>query len=113
MEKEVKEAAPKYNFTSREEYLALDQQSEDRIEYYDGLIQAMSWASYKHNVIARNLVGLLHSFLKGKECSVLLSDMRVTNASRDYYLYPDASVFCGKPVFGITCSFNRLFNSDC
>lgn len=99
MEKEVKEAAPKYNFISREEYLVLDQQSEERIEFYEGLILAMSGASYKHNVIERNLVGLLHTFLKGKECSVLPSDMRVTNASRDYYLYPDACIFCGEPVF--------------
>lgn len=97
MESMVKEAAPRYNFISREEYLEMDVSSEERIEYYDGLVLAMSGASMEHNIIDRNLITSLHSFLKGKECQVLPSHMRVSNPSRENYLYPDASIVCGKP----------------
>jgi hypothetical protein len=34
MKNEVKEAAPKYNFISPEEYLALERASEEKHEYY-------------------------------------------------------------------------------
>ena len=94
----VKEAAHRYNFISREEYLEMDANSEERIEYYDGLILAMSGASMTHNVIDRNLIMSVGNFLKGKECQVLPSHMRVSNPSRENYLYPDASIVCGKPV---------------
>ena len=96
MENMVKEAAPRYNFISREEYLEMDANSEERIEYYDGLVLAMSGASMEHNVIDRNLVGILFNYLKGKECQVLPSHMRISNPGRENYLYPDASIVCGK-----------------
>jgi Uma2 family endonuclease len=97
MENEVKEPAPKYNFVSPDEYLKLEREAEERNEYYDGLILAMSGASFEHNIIDRNLIAVLHTFLKGKECLVLPSHMRVSNPSRENYLYPDASIVCGKP----------------
>ncbi len=97
MENEVKEAAPKYNFISPDEYLQMERESEVRSEYYDGLVLAMSGGSLEHNTIDRNLVGILYGFLKGKECQVFPSHMRVSNPTRENYLYPDASIVCGKP----------------
>jgi Uma2 family endonuclease len=97
MENEVKEPAPKYNFISPDEYLEKERASEERHEYYDGLILAMSGASLEHNRIDRNLVRELGNYLKGKECEILPSHMRVSNPSRENYLYPDASIVCGKP----------------
>ena len=97
MENEVKEPAPKYNFISPDEYLKMEREMEERNEYYDGLVLAMSGASLEHNVIDRNLVRRVGNFLDGKECQVLPSHMRVSNPSRENYLYPDASIVCGKP----------------
>lgn len=97
MENIVKEAAPRYNFISPDEYLKMERETEERNEYYDGLVLAMSGASLEHNTIDRNLITTLHNFLKGKECQVLPSHMRVSNPSRENYLYPDASIVCGKP----------------
>ncbi len=97
MENEVKEPAPKYNFISPDEYLAMERATEERNEYYDGLVLAMSGGSMEHNLIDRNLVGILYGFLKDKECQVLPSHMRVSSPDRENYMYPDASIVCGKP----------------
>jgi Uma2 family endonuclease len=97
MENMVKEPAPKYNYISPDEYLATERATEERNEYYDGYVMAMSGASLEHNTIDRNLITTLHVFLKGKECQFLPSHMRVSNPSRENYLYPDASIVCGKP----------------
>lgn len=97
MENMVKEPAPRYNFITPDEYLAMERATEERNEYYDGLVLAMSGASLEHNIIDRNLITSLHSWLKGKECQVLPSHMRVSTPGRENYLYPDASIVCGKP----------------
>ncbi len=96
MENKVKEAAVRYNFISPDEYLEMDSAAEERNEYYDGLVLAMSGASTEHNVLNRNLIGILYSHLKGKECEVLPSHMRVSTPGRENYMYPDVSIVCGK-----------------
>lgn len=97
MENEVKEPAPKYNYISPEEYLAFERAAEYKNEYYDGHIIAMSGASLKHNKIAMNLYSKVGSFLAGKNCSILPSEMRVTPPSHNSYMYPDAVIVCGNP----------------
>ena len=97
MENEVKEPAPKYNYISPDEYLQMERASEQKHEYYDGYVVAMTGARLKHNQIAANLVANIGSYLKGKECQVLPSDMRVATPNRDAYIYPDASIVCGEP----------------
>lgn len=97
MENEVKEPAPKYNYISPEQYLDLERSDENRNEYFDGHICAMSGGSLEHNAIEVNLIGILHSFLKGKDCHVLPSHMRVSTPSHDSYMYPDTLIYCGKP----------------
>lgn len=97
MENKVKEAAVRYNFISPDEYLEMERASEERNEYYDGLVLPMAGASMEHNRIDRNLIGLLYDFLKGKDCEVLPSHMRISTPARENYMYPDASIVCGKP----------------
>jgi len=96
MENEVKEPAPKYHFISPDEYLAMERASEEKHEYYDGYVQAMSGARLKHVQIAGNLYTELGSYLKGKECQILPNDMRVSIPGRTAYLYPDASILFGE-----------------
>ena len=97
MENEVKEPAPKYNYISPEEYLERERASEEKHEYYDGFVIAMSGARLKHNQVTGNLVAEIGSYLKGKECQTLPSDMRVSTPNRDAYMYPDATIVCGEP----------------
>ena len=42
MENEVKEPAPKFNYVSPDEYLAMERASEEKHEYHDGYVVAMS-----------------------------------------------------------------------
>ena len=97
MENEVKEPAPKYNYILPEDYLAEERTSENKHEYYDGHIVAMSGAGLRHNMVAMNLYAALGSYLKGRKCAILPSEMRVTTPSHDYYMYPDAVIVCGEP----------------
>jgi len=98
MENEVIEPAPKYNYISPDEYLAMERASDEKHEYYDGYVIAMSGARLKHNQIAMNLYGETSTFLKNKECQMLPADMRVVTPGRDSYLYPDATIVCGEPI---------------
>jgi Uma2 family endonuclease len=97
MENEVKEPAPKLNYVSPDEYLAMERASEEKHEYYDGHVIAMSGARLKHNQVAANLLTDIGSFLKGKNCQVLPSDMRVATPARDAYMYPDVTIVCDEP----------------
>ena len=97
MENEVKEPAFKYNYMTPAEYLAAERASEEKHEYYDGQMLAMSGASLRHNRIQFNLLINIGNYLKGKNCGILPGDMRVSTPSHDAYMYPDALIVCGEP----------------
>lgn len=81
---------------SVEEYLALERQSETKHQYYRGEIFAMTGASLPHNRIVSNLVATIHLSLRGTNCEVLPSDMRLKSPA-GLYTYPDAVIVCGGP----------------
>ena len=97
MENEVKEPVPKYNYISPQEYLTIERAAEYKNEYYHGQVLPMPGASLNHNRIDGNLIAGIGSFLKGKNCRVLPSNMRVSTPSHDSYMYPDATIVCGQP----------------
>src|SRR3982751_5639672 len=96
MENEVKEPALKFNYVTPDEYLLAERASEEKHEYYDGQVLAMSGASLKHIRINRNLTLCIGNHLRGKDCELLPGDMRTGTPARDGYMYPDAIIFCGK-----------------
>lgn len=79
-----------------EEYLELDHQSEEKIEFWDGHIFTLAGASANHNRIQRNMVFALQLKLRGKGCEIFPSDMRVKVPTYPPYRYPDLSALCGK-----------------
>jgi len=81
-----------------EEYLEQERASEFRSEYVAGEIFAMSGASPAHNTIALNVAAELRAQLRGRRCSVFISDMRVKTFKRAYR-YPDVVALCGEPRF--------------
>ncbi len=81
-----------------EEYLELDRTSEERYEYFDGEVFAMSGGSLSHNRIVRNLTRRLDTQLEESGCEMLPSDMRIKVPMALPYRYPDISIFCGEPV---------------
>ncbi len=82
------------------EYNQLEEETNQRYEYHDGEVFAMAGAATDvgdpvHGAIAGNLIGLLHSALRPKDCTVLTSDVKFYIPSINRSLYPDVSVVCG------------------
>ncbi len=84
---------------SPEEYRALERNAEQKSEYIDGEMIAMTGASRRHNLIVANLIGELRQQLKGKACELYASDMRVKVIASGLYTYPDVVAVCGEPQF--------------
>jgi Uma2 family endonuclease len=79
-------------FASAAEYLALERASEEKHEFFDGEIVAMTGASENHNLIVSNLVRELGVQLKNRGGKVYPSDMRVSIPAENRYVYPDVTV---------------------
>ena len=82
-----------------EQYLAVERAAEFRSEYYNGVMYAMSGASYAHVLIATNWSGELRDALKKRPCTVAAVDLRVRVSKGGLYTYPDIIVVCGEPEF--------------
>lgn len=82
-----------------EEYLELDHNSEEKIEFWDGHIFTLAGASLNHNQILVNSIFLLQLKLRGKGCRVFPSDMRIKFPTYPPYRYPDLSALCGEAKF--------------
>ena len=89
-------AAERLSYLSVEEYLAAEEASEVKHEYVGGIAYAMAGGKNSHNLIASNLLGLLHAALRGTSCRAYNSDtkIRIPSASKFDYYYPDAAVVC-------------------
>lgn len=92
-------AAEPQSLISRETYLALERESEERHEYIAGEIFAMAGGTIRHDRIFGNLFTLLSARLLGSGCQVFSSNMRVAIPDLDIYMYPDISVVCGDEAF--------------
>lgn len=84
-------------YVTPQEYLALDRQSQEKSEYYNGDVYAMTGASREHNLIALNIAASLHTQLREGPCEVYQSDMRVRVQRPWSYFFPDVAVVCGEP----------------
>lgn len=78
-----------------EEYLRMEETAETKHEFVNGEVVAMAGASRAHNEIVANIMREVGLCLKGKECGVYPSDLRVTTPAGRNYFYPDATVVCG------------------
>ena len=86
-------------YYSPEEYLALEEATDYKSEYYQGEIFAMSGGSANHNRIAKNLVIALEVALESKPCETFITDMRLLVKKNGLYTYPDVMVICGQLEF--------------
>jgi Uma2 family endonuclease len=77
---------PKHPLTP-EEYLVRERLAPTKSEYYRGEVFAMAGASERHNLIVTNLVLSLGTSLRGRNCRVYSSDMRVLVCDRCKGLY--------------------------
>jgi Uma2 family endonuclease len=91
-------AAPHVGTVTPEEYLRAERLADRKHELVNGVVYAMSGASFAHVEIVSNLHHHLRNLLS-RPCRVLMSDMRVAVEQTSLYTYPDLSVVCEKPVF--------------
>jgi Uma2 family endonuclease len=81
---------------SVEEYLALDETSERRLEYHDGEVFPIDNALLPHGLLGVNIGRRLAERLDQTGCRVA-GTARV-RVSPTQYVYPDILVYCGKPA---------------
>jgi len=100
MENELREPAVAYgkNKFTIEEYLQMEEVSEEKHEYYQEEIFAMSGPKVAHNIIAGNIYGELKQKLKGKSCRPFNSDQRIYIPQNTLFTYPDISIVCGEII---------------
>src|SRR5262245_32092987 len=75
-------AQPKKRYTL-EEYLELDKNSDERLEYWDGEIFSMSGVSDEHDQIEGNLYLLLRSRLDDRNCRAFLANISRSTEAYD------------------------------
>ena len=80
---------------TREEYLAFEETAEERHEWYKNEAFAMSGGTRNNSLLASNVLFALRSALRGSDCLVFQSDLRVQVQAEGLYTYPDITVVCG------------------
>ncbi|AFZ46203.1 protein of unknown function DUF820 [Cyanobacterium stanieri PCC 7202] len=79
---------------SSEQYLKDEEKSLVKREYINGEVYEMAGASSNHITIAGNIFFLLKSHLRGGNCRVYISDMKVRIDHLNVFYYPDVIVTC-------------------
>ncbi len=90
---------PSVKFATVEEYLAFEDASLEKHEFYQGEIFAMAGASFAHNQIVSNSLIEIGSHLRNKSCQVLASDLKIQIEANSLFTYPDLSILCEPPQF--------------
>jgi len=76
------------------EYLEQERDAEQRHEYLDGELVAMTGGSRRHNLMATRVARLLGNHLESGPCRVYQSDMKVRVERANRFYYPDVMVCC-------------------
>lgn len=87
------------NSYTEAEYLAFEQESDEKHEFIDGEIFAMSGASPNHNLIVASTIAAMYSQIRGSGCKIYPSDMKVRTPNTATYTYPDITIVCGDAQF--------------
>lgn len=100
---------PKRNY-SVEEWLLIEEATGERFEYHEGRlmpVNRMQGGTGTHALIGGNLVGSLFILARAQRdvlpessrCGVYSSDLRIMITTEKRYVYPDATVVCGEPIY--------------
>ncbi|MCB9234545.1 MAG: Uma2 family endonuclease [Bacteroidia bacterium] len=81
------------------EYLALEESSEEKLEYSQGMVWAMSGATPDHALICANLIKAIGNLTDPLGCRIFGGDLRIRIEESDSFLRADASIVCGEPEY--------------
>jgi Uma2 family endonuclease len=76
------------------EYMALEERSDVRHEFFAGEVFAMAGGTAVHNTLVLNCAFALRVGLRGKTCRVFTENVQLAVESGRYYNYPDVQVTC-------------------
>ncbi|MEO7033052.1 MAG: Uma2 family endonuclease [Polyangiaceae bacterium] len=91
----MSQPAPYHSYTYHE-YLALEESSNVKHEFFNGEIYAMAGGTPEHAAIAMAIGAALLTHLRGSACRVYGSDLRIRVLATGLTTYPDVSVVCGE-----------------
>lgn len=87
-------SAPKPPMTP-EEYLEFEAHSEEKHEYFQGEVFAMSGVSVNHSYLQGNLAGILYAQRRKTNIHLFPSTLKIHVETTGLYTYPDLSVVHG------------------
>jgi Uma2 family endonuclease len=76
-------------------YARAETESEERHEWRDGIVVAMTGGSPRHGALAARVAEALGIALRGKPSQIFSSDVKVRIRASKLGTYPDLSVVCG------------------
>ncbi len=100
---------PKHLY-SLEEYFALELESEEKYEYFNGEVFCMSGVSPNYAQIESNLNLALRLALRERNCRVFPANLRIKVPAAPPYRYPDLTVLCETPVYEEIGGIETLIN---
>jgi Uma2 family endonuclease len=77
-----------------QEYFAWEAQQQQRYEYFDGEVYAMTGGSLAHGRLGLNISSVLNAHTRGRGCITFNSDCKVGMSEQGPFVYPDVSVSC-------------------
>jgi Uma2 family endonuclease len=92
------EQASEAREVSYAEYLAMEERSETKHEWVDGVVYAMSGGTLAHNQLSAQMIGELLRLIGDRPCRVFTSDQRTRPRKVRLAAYPDVTVVCGEPL---------------
>ncbi len=102
-------AQPKTGYTL-EEYLELERTAEERYEFWEGEVYAMSGGTKEHDCITGNMFLALSSLLRNKKCRPFTGNLQIKVPAALPYRYADGSVACDKIEYERFSGVDLLLN---
>ncbi len=98
------EALEKFS-VSIADYIEMDRESVEKLEFANGEVFAMAGGSPFHSLLGGNVTGSIRQAIKNakKSCLTFNSDIKIAVTS-SRFTYPDAAVVCGKLELSETVS---------
>ncbi|AFY60098.1 Uma2 family endonuclease [Synechococcus sp. PCC 6312] len=81
-------------YFSPDEYFIWEEGQLERHELIDGRVYAMTGGTQNHSAIKLNIGSLIRAQMRGSQCRVFDSDLKVNILYTSNYTYPDLSVTC-------------------
>jgi Uma2 family endonuclease len=96
--KNMETLLPQKTIYSYEQYLAKEQETQEKHDFFFGEIFNMAGTTDTHNLIVLRLSSLILNFLdtQNSKCKVFSENVKLELVKNQYYVYPDLMLICDK-----------------